>query len=658
MVGRSVLHYQLLEKLGSGGMGDIYRAQDTRLNRFVAIKVLTKTGTGEPERKRRFIQEAQAASALNHPNIITIHDIISDPDTQYMVMEYVSGKTLVDLIPKGGLRVPQVFKYSLQMADALQAAHNAGIVHRDLKPGNIMVTDSGLVKILDFGLAKLTDRGPLSRVSGTDETQTIGEAPLTVEGSILGTVSYMSPEQAQGKKVDTRSDIFSFGVVLYEMLTGLRAFGGDSALSTLSAILRDEVPPVAATSPDVPPQLDLVIARCLRKLPDDRWQSMKDVHMALAALKHESDSGTLYRTRLSQMSVPARPVAMPAKAKPAGEWKPAVLAGVLVGGTLLAVMGGVALWNKHKNGALPPAPPEVAVNAPSTPVPEPPVTPPPADAGTAPAAPVLPADGTLTNDQIVEMVAAKVSPSLIIGQIRNSKTNFTLTPAELIRLTKAGVPDNVIEQMRNPKRALASNGPSGGPASGGKQPGQPQPSAQIPQQQPQPQQQPTTAPQQEQPQQTQTATQPPAAPPQQPAAAPKQAAAAVVIVALNDGTPFTIALAEDIPENAEEGRPLRFTVVKDLRQGDAVAIAKGATVTGVIDKKKSGIFGGKMTLRLVQADAVDGRKLNVRAIPARRADSNARPVETPAKKAKDLAAAAGTEYVAYVDGEQTVNAHK
>ena len=145
-----------------------------------------------------------------------------------MVMEYVSGKTLVDLIPKGGLRVPQVFKYSLQMADALQAAHNAGIVHRDLKPGNIMVTDSGLVKILDFGLAKLTDRGPLSRVSGTDETQTIGEAPLTVEGSILGTVSYMSPEQAQGKKVDTRSDIFSFGVVLYEMLTGLRAFGGDS----------------------------------------------------------------------------------------------------------------------------------------------------------------------------------------------------------------------------------------------------------------------------------------------------------------------------------------------------------------------------------------------------------------------------------------------
>jgi hypothetical protein len=284
------------------------------------------------------------------------------------------------------------------------------------------------------------------------------------------------------------------------------------------------------------------------------------------------------------------------------------------------------------------------------------VTPPP-DAATAPPAPALPADGTLTNDQIVEMVAAKVPPALIMSQIRSSKTNFTLTPAELIRLTKAGVPEPVMEQMRNPKRLIAVNAAPGAPVSSTKQNGQPQPAAQTPTQQPPAQQQQPTAPPQEQPQQTQAATQPPAQP-QPPAASPKQAAAAVVIVALNDGTPFTIALAEDIPDNAEEGRTLRFTVLKDLRQGDAVAVAKGATVTGVIDKKKSGIFGGKMTLRLIQADAVDGRKLNVRAIPARRADSNARPVETPAKKAKDLAAAAGTEYVAYVDGEQTVNAHK
>src|SRR6266404_9050204 len=218
MVGRTVLHYQFLEKLGACVMGEIYKAQDTRLNRFVAIKVLPTGSSGDPERRRRFIQEAQAASALNHPNIITIHDIVSEGDSEFMVMEYVAGKTLVDLIPKGGLRMAQALKYAVQMTDALSVAHGAGIIHRDLNPANVMVTDSGLVKILDFGLAKLTDRGPMSSVG--DNTQTIADAPLTVEGSIIGTVSYMSPEQAQGKKVDTRSDIFSFGVVLYEMVSG------------------------------------------------------------------------------------------------------------------------------------------------------------------------------------------------------------------------------------------------------------------------------------------------------------------------------------------------------------------------------------------------------------------------------------------------------
>src|SRR5579871_6889258 len=263
MVGKTVHHYQFLEKLGAGGMGEIWKAQDTRLNRFVAVKVLTASAAGDPERRRRFIQEAQAASALNHPNIITIHDIVSEGNTEFMVMEFVAGKTLVDLIPKGGLRVPQVLKYAVQMADALQVAHNAGIVHRDLKPGNVMVTDSGLVKILDFGLAKLTDRTPMSQMG--DATQTIHQAPLTVEGSIIGTVSYMSPEQAQGRKVDTRSDIFSFGVVLYEMVTGRRAFAGENALTTLSAILRDDVKPVAEFAPEAPPQMEMMIKRCLRK---------------------------------------------------------------------------------------------------------------------------------------------------------------------------------------------------------------------------------------------------------------------------------------------------------------------------------------------------------------------------------------------------------
>src|SRR5258707_14788457 len=298
MVGRTIQQYQLLEKLGAGGMGEIYRALDTRLNRTVAIKVLPSAKSGDPERRRRFLQEAQAASGLNHPSIITIHDVISDGDTEFMVMEYVQGKTLNDLIPKGGLRVPLLIKYALQMADALSAAHAAGIVHRDLKPANAMVTESGLVKVLDFGLAKLTDRSAMPD-AGDDRTRTIGAAPMTVEGSILGTVSYMSPEQAQGKKVDTRSDISSFGAVLYEMATGVRAFEGESSLSTLSAILRDEARPMSEVAPDVPPQLEDVIQRCLRKMPDDRWQSMKEIQAALSMLKRESDSGSLYTTRLS-----------------------------------------------------------------------------------------------------------------------------------------------------------------------------------------------------------------------------------------------------------------------------------------------------------------------------------------------------------------------
>src|SRR5437868_6234940 len=193
MVGRTILHYQLLEKLGEGGMGAVYKAQDARLNRFVAIKLLPESKSGDPSRRRRFVQEAQAASALNHPNIITIHDIVSDNDTdsEYMVMEFVGGKTLIDVIPNGGLRTPQALQYAVQIADALGAAHAAGIVHRDLKPGNVMVTATGLVKILDFGLAKLTDAGSLSQSDAT--ISMAAGSTLTVEGSILGTLSYMSP---------------------------------------------------------------------------------------------------------------------------------------------------------------------------------------------------------------------------------------------------------------------------------------------------------------------------------------------------------------------------------------------------------------------------------------------------------------------------------
>src|SRR5437016_9799903 len=306
MVGRTVLHYRLIEKIGSGGMGEIYKAQDARLNRFVAIKVLTAAKSGDADRRRRFIQEAQAASALNHPNIITIHDIIAEPDTDYLVMEFVAGMTLLDLIPSGGLRVPQVLRYSSQMADALSAAHAAGIIHRDFKPGNVMITSSGLVKVLDFGLAKLTDRSPVGQF---EAAATVSHMPLTMEGSIMGTVSYMSPEQAEGKRVDALSDIFSFGAVVYEMVTGFRAFKGDSSVSTLSAVLRDEVRPISETAPDVPLELEKIIDRCLHKNPDDRFQAMKEVEQALTVLRRHSDSGVLYRPISNPPAPPADPVA-------------------------------------------------------------------------------------------------------------------------------------------------------------------------------------------------------------------------------------------------------------------------------------------------------------------------------------------------------------
>src|SRR5271155_5710955 len=291
MLGTKILHYQLIDKIGAGGMGEIYKAQDSRLNRLVAVKILSPGMSTDPDRKRRFFQEAQAASALNHPNIITLYDIVSEGDMQCIVMEYIGGKTLRDLTPAGGLPPAQALQYAAQIASALTAAHAAGIIHRDLKPSNIMVTTSGLIKVLDFGLAKWVDSG-LSGQSG-DQQSTV-EAALTREGSIIGTVSYMSPEQAEGKHVDARSDIFSFGDVLYEMVTGRRAFEGRSGISTLSAILRDDVRPIYESAPDVPPQLEQIILRCLPKDPSARWQSMKEIEGALIALQRQIDPGGQY----------------------------------------------------------------------------------------------------------------------------------------------------------------------------------------------------------------------------------------------------------------------------------------------------------------------------------------------------------------------------
>jgi serine/threonine protein kinase len=212
LLGQQVGSYQIQSLLGAGGMGVVYKGRDVRLNRSVAIKVLPADKVSDPERKRRFIQEARAASALNHPNIITIYDIGNESGIDFIVMEYVEGKTLDQRIPRKGMKSSEVLKLGVQMADALAKAHSAGIVHRDLKPSNVMVTDDGLVKVLDFGLAKLTEVSE----TGEEGTRTL----QSEEGTIIGTLSYMSPEQAEGKKVDARSDIFSFGAVLYEMVTG------------------------------------------------------------------------------------------------------------------------------------------------------------------------------------------------------------------------------------------------------------------------------------------------------------------------------------------------------------------------------------------------------------------------------------------------------
>lgn len=316
-------HYRVLEKIGQGGMGVVYKAFDTHLDRHVAIKLLPPDKVANPERKRRFVQEAKAASALNHPNIVTIHDISSHEDIDYIAMEYVAGKTLDDLIPRQGMRLNELLRIAIQIADGLAKAHAAGITHRDLKPSNIMVDGDGRVKLLDFGLAKLTDR---SERSEHDATLT---QKGTADGAILGTVSYMSPEQAEGKKIDTRSDIFSFGAVLYEMVSGQRAFQGDTPVSTIAAVLQKEPKPLTGLTPAIPRDLDKIITRCLRKNPDRRFHVIVDVKVALEELKEESESGKL--TEL--------PMAAPSNKVRRAVW---------IGVPLVAAVAGTAWWFSHR----------------------------------------------------------------------------------------------------------------------------------------------------------------------------------------------------------------------------------------------------------------------------------------------------------------------
>ncbi len=274
--------YEILAPLGAGGMGEVYRARDTRLGREVAIKVLPRELSADADRLRRFEQEARAASALNHPNIVTVHDVGSAASVSYIAMELVSGKSLRELMAAGAMAWRRVLAIGTQIAEGLARAHGGGIVHRDLKPENVMVTEDGLVKILDFGLAKLALPAAGEPTSAPTAAM---EAPQTQSGVILGTVGYMSPEQAAGRDLDHRSDQFSLGSILYEMTTGRRAFTGDSAAQTLVAIIENDPPPIDSLRPDAPLPLTWLIERCLAKAPAERYESTRDLARELGNLR-------------------------------------------------------------------------------------------------------------------------------------------------------------------------------------------------------------------------------------------------------------------------------------------------------------------------------------------------------------------------------------
>jgi len=294
MITRTIAHYEILAPIGEGGMGVVYRAVDTRLGRPVAVKLLRPDGPIDGERRKRFVQEARAASALNHPHIITIYDIGQADGTDFIAMEYIAGPSLAYVIGHSRMSIGDALKYGVQIADALGAAHAAGILHRDLKPANIMLStagDTGAIKVLDFGLAKMGDPLGDTHIDERFSTGTArpAERLQTEEGTILGTAAYMSPEQAEGKPADARSDVFSFGTVLYEMITGRRAFSGATRMSTLAAILSAEPPPPSQAIPGLSPDLEKLILRCLRKSPERRWQSMADLKVALEDMREELD---------------------------------------------------------------------------------------------------------------------------------------------------------------------------------------------------------------------------------------------------------------------------------------------------------------------------------------------------------------------------------
>lgn len=330
----SLTHYRILERLGAGGMGVVFKARDNRLDRIVAIKIMRAELVADADRKRRFISEARAASALNHPNIVTVYDIGSENGTDFIVMEYVVGKSLAEICQKKALPLSQCLAYAIQIAAALAVAHRASVIHRDLKPGNIVVGPDGQIKLLDFGLAKLIRPDSSSDGVHTAETITVADAggSLTESGQILGTVSYMSPEQFTGGKVDSQTDIFSFGVLLYEIVTGSLPFHGPSVVETAAEILRREPRNPRDLVPTIPRPLERIIVRCLQKDPDERFHSIADVGRLLEDVR--ADLAT--RPESDASAVPLQ--------RPARNWKLFSLGSV---GLLLLAALGFSAWHLH-----------------------------------------------------------------------------------------------------------------------------------------------------------------------------------------------------------------------------------------------------------------------------------------------------------------------
>jgi len=297
MIGTTLGHYRIVRAMGRGGMGEVYAAEDRRLHRLVALKILPPSTAADPERLARFRREAQAIAALNHPNVVTIYSVEEADGTPFLTMELVDGHTLATLTPSGGFALHELLKIAVPLVDAVSSAHAQGVVHRDLKPANVMIGAGGRVKVLDFGLAKL--RQDALTAAGA---MTMTGGGLTAAHDVFGTPAYMSPEQAEGRAVDHRTDVFSLGIVLYEMATGMRPFRGDTAMAVISSILKDPTPPLLQQRPDLPPDLDRILRRCLAKDPERRYQTAIDLRNELDDLQQQVSAPVGVATRALERS--------------------------------------------------------------------------------------------------------------------------------------------------------------------------------------------------------------------------------------------------------------------------------------------------------------------------------------------------------------------